>query len=671
MTSLTDSALPTTAEVERLARQVAGIEEVWGNLFPLRLKGHVRPFESQPYLFLAAFPRLTRQDAELVAVAGRLYLNSMLVLDEVIDRSHDSKQTVTGTLRAEAMRFEAYQLLYRMFPPQAAFWQHFRTYLVDYSRACIEERRFAEGQRPWSEYTEELALFLARGKNGVAKATIAALVELAGDDRHQASLTASVIDHYTAWQMWDDLCDWKVDLRAGVPSLLLARVLHEQPPEAEREALIKPLAREIYYGGHARYVLDMALDLLADADREAAVVDEQLAWREVIARLRAECSALRQDVERIVRGNVERAREQPAFELVLPAAEDPRRHLAEEALGFVVEQWRYGFGEARHIMHLTHAEGFSAASEYHFGDVFQRALIADALCDANEALDGTLQPVVEHEARYLLSRCETTGVGGWRYFQTVSEVAPDADDLGQVMQVLLRAGLRGEAEQSCEGPLAVLLRDRARPDGSIETWIVPAADRTPEQERQLRFNEEKWGTGPDNEVVANLLYALTLYDRERFADTVRRGIGWLATRQEADGSWPSTWYYGPFYGTYVCLRLLAAVCPEAPEIAAAARFLESTQRIDGGWGAGAESDPLSSALAILGLRTAEGRATPPSPLVQRGMDYLTSVGQRSDPWPEVRFIKPRLNDPYGSRTMTAAYMMKAAFAAYTAPCKGP
>jgi squalene-hopene/tetraprenyl-beta-curcumene cyclase len=270
--------------------------------------------------------------------------------------------------------------------------------------------------------------------------------------------------------------------------------------------------------------------------------------------------------------------------------------------------------------------------------------------------------MIEHEARYLLDQDDSVGIGGWRYFQTVSEVAPDADDLGQVMQVLLRGGFRAEAERACEGPLGVLLRDRSRADGSFETWIVPARDRTPEQERQVRFNQEKWGTGPDTEVVANLLYALVLYDRERFAATIERGIHWLETRQEADGSWRSTWYYGPFYGTYVCLRLLTAACPDSPAIAAARGFLTAQQRSDGGWGFEAASDLLSSALAVLGLRAIEGPAAT-SAVGERALGYFARAVRGSEPWPLIRFIKPRLNDPYGSRTITANYVLKAAIAA--------
>ena len=153
------------------------------------------------------------------------------------------------------------------------------------------------------------------------------------------------------------------------------------------------------------------------------------------------------------------------------------------------------------------------------------------------------------------------------------------------------------------GPLNVLLRDNAYPDGSIETWIVPRSGRTSVQERQAFFNETRWGVGPDSEVMANLLYGLHLYDSSRFQGTIRSGITFLLDRQDASGSWASRWYIGPYYGTYVVLRLLEATGDTVTEARRALAFLLESQRADGGWGlSGADSDPLCTALALLALR---------------------------------------------------------------------
>jgi squalene-hopene/tetraprenyl-beta-curcumene cyclase len=300
---------------------------------------------------------------------------------------------------------------------------------------------------------------------------------------------------------------------------------------------------------------------------------------------------------------------------------------------------------------------------YHQTDVFQRALIADALCDADLLLRGYLQPIIDYEVNYLESRHLVSGVGGWSYFPTVPEVPPDADDLGQVMQVLLHCGYKEKIRAYCELPLNVLLHDNVHPDGSFETWIIPAANRTQEQERQMKWSESMWGIGPHNEVIANLLYALVTYDSEQFFETVQRGVTYLETQQKADGSWISRWYYGPYYGTYVCLRLLAVVRPDSHAVHRALCFLHQSQRSDDGWGLEGMSDPLSTSLALLGLASIQRRNDVNNlDRVVRALVYLQNAQQSDGGWPHVQFICPKEGKPYSSRTVTGLYVLKAAVA---------
>ncbi len=85
------------------------------------------------------------------------------------------------------------------------------------------------GDRSWREYTETMALEIASGKNGIARVVIAGLAELAQEDHLFQPLAEAINQYNIAHQLWDDLCDWQEDLRAGVPSLPIARVLNERP----------------------------------------------------------------------------------------------------------------------------------------------------------------------------------------------------------------------------------------------------------------------------------------------------------------------------------------------------------------------------------------------------------------------------------------------------------
>jgi squalene-hopene/tetraprenyl-beta-curcumene cyclase len=586
--------------------------------------------------------------------------------DKVMDRNFPRILAVSQALNIQAMQWEAYRSLYRLFPVESKFWERFKHYLIEHADACLQEHRFASGEYDWREYTEEVALRIARGKNGVARAAIAGLVEMANDDSLYEPLIESVNQFNIACQMWDDLCDWKEDLLTGIPSLLLVRALPERfvpSIDGELALRVEDFARKIYYEGHAHYVLKLAIEAL-DKAGELASFKPNLDWRDVIDEKRRDCKALWDDFSRIVSNNVERVRKQAPYDLQLPETNDAWESLTWDALRFLIGQWRRGFGEARHIMYLSRKEGFSAEDECHYGDVFQRALIADALCDADDHLEGKLAPVIEHEVNYLLQRRQPYGVGGWCYFHDVPEIAPDADDLGQVMQVLIRAGRAAEVVKYCEPPLEVLLRDNARADGSIETWIVPSAGRTAHQEKQVEFNLTKWGVGPDNEVMANLLYALTLYNPARFAMVIDKGVSYLEKEQRKDGGWDSRWYHGPYYGTYVCLKLLATAKPDSPAIGRAIDFLRLTQFDDGGWGMSGKSDSLNTALALLCLASIYQIAPDGLHLKcgTKALHYLQEKQGAGGAWQSVPFIRPRLSDSYGSQTVTTLYVLKALIA---------
>lgn len=242
-----------------------------------------------------------------------------------------------------------------------------------------------------------------------------------------------------------------------------------------------------------------------------------------------------------------------------------------------------------------------------------------------------------------------------------------------MIQLFYHTGRQSAIPQYCEQALSTLLTDNLHRDGSFETWIIPERQRTPKQERHFAYTRTIWGNGPDVDVMANLLYALTLYDPTRFAEIIRRGTAYIEEHQQADGSWLSTWYHGPYYGTFVCTRLLAREKPDSPCLARARTFLLQHQLLDGGWAMdGSQGDPLSTALALLSLSTSgqlQEHHTCPS--IEKALRYLQhSYDTTEQSWPRCEFIHGRLSEKvtevlpysYGSRTITTAFVLKAAMA---------
>jgi len=354
----------------------------------------------------------------------------------------------------------------------------------------------------------------------------------------------------------------------------------------------------------------------------------------------------------LVRARVPEAK--PVVRVRVPAA---RGTLVTRSLVFLLHEWARRFAEAEHVMPFPKEQGFRG-TELQNGDVFARAVIACALADANEACAGSLTPLIARDVNLLAARVRHGVAGGWSYFPDLIELPPDADDLAQLMLLFAKCGRRDLIATLCERPLAVLLRDCAHDDGSFETWIVPA-EGGEEEALQRDWIARAWGGGPDPEVVANLLFALHTVDAERFADTIARGAAWLRSVQESDGSWPSSWYHGPYYGTYVALRLLATRNDARHAVRRGARFL--SRALD------TISDPLSAALAILGLHAA-------GTTKKRALAFLRTCQHGDGGFDAVPWIRMPLGRPtghihqvitYASRTITTAFVLQAALAAGT------
>ncbi len=538
-------------------------------------------YDCYPYLFQSLFPNVESGDIHQLSVAGRLFGASIILYDDFLDQEILEK-SARKLFSPLVMQWESQKILNRLFTPESKFWKRFDGFYKEHIRACAEEESFREGKRDRTEFTEELGLQIAVEKNGISRAVIAGLVELSGNENLYQPLIEAVNNFNVACQILDDLVDWKQDLKDSAPSILLARIFDEMPNLGKGNSgeSTNETAKLIYYRGHAQYVLTVGLEAVEKSLQILkAIGGDKTDWHSLILATKAKLESLIEDFASIVGQNIKRIQTQPEMNLAIPLPSNDFESVAYQALNFVVEQWRKGFGEARHIMNLTETEGFSAngVSNYRHGDVFQRALILETLCDVQNKLNINLDPIIDYEIDYLLQKRRLDEVGGWAYFPDVAEIAADADDLGQVLQSFVLADRKELALTYCEKPLKILLQNNLLENGAVETWIVPKYERSQIQEMQHQYNSSKWGVGPDTEVVANLFYGLAVYDPKRFSRVINNAVSYLESVQNTEGSWESRWYYDAFYGTYVCSRLIGKISPRSSALRLAEDFLLKTQ----------------------------------------------------------------------------------------------
>jgi squalene cyclase len=154
-----------------------------------------------------------------------------------------------------------------------------------------------------------------------------------------------------------------------------------------------------------------------------------------------------------------------------------------------------------------------------------------------------------------------------------------------------------------------------------------------------------WGTGTDVDVLANFCHALLVADLRHTLAWVDREASRLVSRQQADGTWRGTWYWGCAYGTALVVRLLQAVKVGADAVQRALASFLRTQRDDGAWGSLGPL-PLETAVSAWVLETAdgEGAAAP----VDAGCNWLVRTQNPDGSW----FSSPWIQMPIGRATGT-------------------
>jgi hypothetical protein len=308
-------------------------------------------------------------------------------------------------------------------------------------------------------------------------------------------------------------------------------------------------------------------------------------------------------------------------------------------------------------MFLGNFEGFENKTSIHISDTFQRAVLNDCLFTLVNHYNLDAKVFFDSELNYLIKRRNNDSIGAWSYFPTVKEIAADIDDLAQIMQLFIINKKSYFIEQYCQKAINISLNESMNSNGGIETWIVPKNHQTPLQKKQEIFNLNKWGKGPDTEVMANFIYALYIFDKKKFEKYIEKATSYIISNQNENGYWESRWYYGVYYGTYICLKLLRNFKKKYKnQIKKSLLYLINKQNSDGGFSLENEkSDPLSTSLAVLSLKLFYPTS---NNAVKLGIKYLRNSQNKDGSWSEVNFIKPKTSDPYKSKTITTAYALK-------------
>lgn len=599
-------------------------------------------YERYPALFLIYFPETKTDIIAQLSKAGFSYYRSVLNLDAIIDNKEFHLLFKVLELQEETIL-----ILARIYPSENLFWKQWKQRKTEYQEAIYLEKQL------FKNFSIEKYLEVADKKSAFGKVAIDSLFFLSNskNEKQYQNLLESHKYFSLGFQIYDDVTDFKEDFLNKQFNL----AIHELSKKIDFEKYkdIDFLNKLFYTSGLGFSLLQKSIDAFEQA--KIYIPDQKSDWYKTIIEMQNAAYVYHETtyayIETLKKKN--ELKKIPQNRLFFNYSNIPNYEV-KRGLDFIAKEFSQNYTELQHFMWLGKKEGFENENQLHFSDTFQRAMLNDCLLDISEKYALENHEFFNNENLYFLTKTNKDEIGVWSYFSTVKEIAADIDDLGQIMQIFIRTHQKKLVSEFCEKAINIAINERVRENGGIETWILPKENLVGVNKKQEEFNTTKWGKGPDVEVVANFLYALHLYDSEKYFPVIMKGINYILGEQKNDGYWESRWYYGNYYGTYVCLRLLNCFPNDYTiEKQNALKFILKSQNENGSFGA-EEFIILSTAFSRLSLKYFPKTET----VLQKSKNFLSENQQNDGSWRAENFIKPRANEPYKSKTLTTSFVLK-------------
>lgn len=281
--------------------------------------------------------------------------------------------------------------------------------------------------------------------------------------------------------------------------------------------------------------------------------------------------------------------------------------------------------------------------------VWDTAYSVFALGEAGGAKDQNLQRAID----WLISK-EIRRKGDWAVkrpqlepsgwaFEFANEYYPDIDDTAMVLLAFLHG--RGSDEQRyqrcVQRGISWLIGMQSQDGG----WAAFDADNNWQILNKVPFADHNAMLDPTcPDITGRVLEALCRHGISSSDEAIQRGVSYLLSQQERNGSWYGRWGVNYLYGTFLALRGLqsAGDSRALPAMKKAAEWIRSIQNKDGGWGESCasylknhyipgSSTASQTAWALLGLHAAGDLA---SRATERGLAYLLSTQKSDGTWEE-------------------------------------
>ncbi|PIQ09197.1 MAG: hypothetical protein COW71_07735 [Ignavibacteriales bacterium CG18_big_fil_WC_8_21_14_2_50_31_20] len=628
-------------------------------------------YATYPFFFYSHYDDISEEKIYSLAKCGNIFMTYILVLDNTFDQ--DNPRDNSTLILLHYLHQTAISELSKLFPEDSLFWTFYIKYEYDFFStefsSKLRETHSNEIDMPkFEDFIEDILK-----RNSFAKCATAGLLSL------KPKLNATV-DPFIATQdlfhiglqLLDDLEDWKKDFKNNISSYVLAKSLSD--PTLINALKQNPnktdiIGKYIYYSGLAVDILEMAISYFKKSLNSVSEYNVPY-WKSFLENFILKTEKQRDEISFKVNRNLKIKKTHSSLVKNTPfnsrLNDKLDNKIIKSAIEYINIEFDKGFVEMEHIMELP---DFSKGINPNHGitvvgKLFQSTIVLDLFFDLNDIQNNLIsEEIIDNEIKSIMDSKMQNVRGGWNYFPNYKYLPPDTDDLAQVLQVLVKSK-RCNINEYFDDSIGLLLDHNTYPNNVFKTWILDPDDDNLIQDIYKTTLKNYWGDfrGADIEVTANMLYALALYDYDKYSTIISKGIDSIISLQNAEGTWSSIWYWYNFYGTYVVVRLLSYLNTKTDALKLTAKYLKDNQNKDGGWGVNT-SDPLSTALSVLILIDIKKTGYEIDiDVFKQSINYLNRHQKETGAWAKVPFIKMKVGNKYvtyRSSTISTVFVLKA------------
>ncbi len=600
-------------------------------------------YKKYPLLFKSFFKGIRCNDLENLCSASYFYYHSILNFDSIIDDQEVFRvQSFMNSFQ------NATRILYSIFRDDSGFWNKINLRNSEFAEAFQLESEFQlSDQTDFSSFKK-----LAIHKSSIGKIAIDSLFFLS-ENSTVANYELILLSHdyfSIAMQLYDDLIDFKKDVNSNQFNWVF--VLLNRKCDLSYLS-VSDQEKKIYFLEIDKKVLDLSLNYFNKA--LMVLPCQNNSWSRVISDFSNKIKFIQNEINGQKKIAIKKSliKKSNANNIFIEIPADCTKTFFN-ALKYIKSNMVNDYFELKHFMYLSSHDGFE--DNVYIGEVFPRTIMSIFLIKFSIKNNLNCSLFCKNEIDRIIFLRDSNSDLGWSYFKNVKQIAPDIDDLAQVLILFSLTNNFELIDKYCTKAIKVVLDNNIMDNGGIKTWIINKTE-TPTNIIQKKFNK-LWGVGPDVEVVANFLYALFMLDKKKYHNHIINGCLYIAKSQTNEGFWPSRWYVGNYYGTYVCVKLLNCYKDLFNKnLLLAKAFLRKSQNIDGGFSLSSEevSDPLSTSFFLLTSKILVNKNLS----INKAINFLI-LSQNSDGyWGEVNFIEPRPNSFYKSKVLTTTFCLDA------------